>query len=126
MTATKSFGLGAVLSVTTGVLLADIGELYDILGWMTGDNLFTHQLPRAGRECLEPLLEQHPDLREVVVPEFETPDEYVAWLNDVAVPQYGATREVTPLAAGAHTYIDPLTELVQMRESRENESRRTL
>lgn len=111
MSDTKTFSLGAVLSVTTGRLLADIGECYEILGWMTGESLFTHQLPRAGEECLGPLLEQHPDLRCVVVPEFDTPDEYMTWLHDVAVPEYGATREVAPLAAGVRSYVDPLTEL---------------
>ena len=29
--------------------------IYDILNFLTGDNLYTHQLPRAMREC-EPWL----------------------------------------------------------------------
>ena len=64
MPSTKTFHLGDILSVTTSRLVSPrhIDGVYDILNWMTGDNLFTHQLPRASRECEGPLLAQHPDL----------------------------------------------------------------
>ena len=48
---TKTFDLGTVLTVTTGRLLTDIGNLYEILNFMTGDDLMTHQLPRATEAC---------------------------------------------------------------------------
>lgn len=59
----KSFPINVVLTVTTGRLLTKgegprdngIGQLYDILNWMTGDNLFTHVLPRAA-EFARPIL----------------------------------------------------------------------
>ena len=70
MDATKRFPLRVVLSVTTGRLFTKprglddngIGDLYDILNWMTGDNLLTHQLPRAARQCTPLLLETFPFL----------------------------------------------------------------
>lgn len=60
----KTFPLGTVLSITTGYLLAPngIGGVYEILNFMTGDNLYTHQLPRVGRECAPYLLKQFPAL----------------------------------------------------------------
>lgn len=60
----KEFSLGDVLSITTGRLLSErhIDGVYDILNWMTGDDLFTHQLPRAGRACEPWLIEQYPTL----------------------------------------------------------------
>jgi len=59
---TKSFPLGTVLSVTTGRLCCNIGEVYEILNHLTGDNLFTHVLPRAGRFAGPLILEQYPEL----------------------------------------------------------------
>lgn len=47
----KRFHLGDVLSITTGHLLSPrhMEGVYEILNHMTGDQLFTHQLPRASR-----------------------------------------------------------------------------
>lgn len=48
---TKSFHIGDVLSAMTGTLVSPrhIGGVYDVLNWMTGESLMTHQLPRASR-----------------------------------------------------------------------------
>jgi hypothetical protein len=118
MTATKPFHLGDILSVTTGclVLPRHIDGVYDILNWMTGDNLFTHQLPRACGECEPHLKAQHPDLADVSVPEFDDGDldhvkaQVEAWLA-TQVERFGEFREVAPLSGGDHTVIDPLVEL---------------
>lgn len=58
----KSFRTPVVVSVTSKFLLCDMGELYDVLNYMTGSDLFTHQLPRAGDACTPALIEQHPKL----------------------------------------------------------------
>jgi len=63
MKTTKSFTIGAVLSVTTGRLVCDIGDVYDILNHITGDNLFTHVLPRACRFAEPLILEAFPELK---------------------------------------------------------------
>ena len=101
---TRQFHLGDILSVTTGCLVSPrhMDGVYDILNWMTGDNLFTHQLPRANDECQGPLLAQHPDLAAI-----EVPDEWGDgsregakravddWLAE-QVTIYGETRQVAP------------------------------
>lgn len=123
---TRTFHLGDVLSVTTGRLVSPrhMGGIYDILNWMTGDNLFTHQPPRAMDECQGPLLAQHPDLAAIVVPgDFGSDDDHAKkavdnWLAE-QVAIYGETREVAPLAAGEHSRIDPITELRAMKPDAE-------
>lgn len=111
----REFALGDVLSVTTDRLLSrdHMQGVYRILNYMTGDDLFTHQLPRAGDECRPHLLAQHPDLAAIEVPQWghATKEEVYGWLDEMEA-QYGATRSVTPLASVDHTRIDPLSELV--------------
>ncbi|SKM39443.1 Uncharacterised protein [Mycobacteroides abscessus subsp. massiliense] len=110
----RMFGLGAILTVTTDRMLAhDIGEIYELLNFMTGDNLFTHQLPRAAGECKPALLEQHPQLAGIAVPELPDADAYMAYLAGLE-DTYDAELAVTPLAGDAHKHINPLTELADM------------
>lgn len=114
---TREFHIGDILSVTTGRLVSPhgMGGVYDILNWMTGDNLMTHQLPRACEECAEPLLAQHPDLGDVSVPESANSEESVmAWLATM-VERFGDTRPVEPLAPADHTRIDPIQELRMLK-----------
>lgn len=114
-TATKTFHIGDILSVTTGKLVSPrhVDGIYDILNFMTGDNLFTHQLPRAMDECAPSLLEQFPDLAAVTAPEFQGETEVWTWLA-AQVEQFGETREVAQLHPDEHTRIDPITEMHQM------------
>lgn len=115
---TRTFPLRVVLTVTTGRLLTapkgprdnGIGDLYELLNYMTGDNLFTHQLPRAGEACKEPLLQQHPQLRAVNV-DAVNGDNWKEWLAE-QVAQYGEYLEVTPLVEWTH--IDPILEAETM------------
>lgn len=65
--ATKQFHVGDLLSVTTGRIVArrHVDALYDLLGHMTGDSPFTHQLPRFGDECKPWLYRWFPELESV-------------------------------------------------------------
>ena len=107
----KTFDLGTVLSVTTERMLATCSQLYKILNWMTGDDIFTHQLPRVALECAPFILKQHPVLNEV-----ETPDECDDWEAWLAVQRkkYGDEFAIKPLPKGAHEFKDPITELQEI------------
>jgi len=73
MAETKRFPLRDILSVTTGRLLTKangphdngIDAIYKLLGWMTEDSPFTHQLPRFADECKPWLLRWFPELATV-------------------------------------------------------------
>jgi hypothetical protein len=112
---TKKFDLGDVLSITTGRLVSrrHMDGVYDILSFMCGESLFTHALPRASRECAPKLLEQHPGLADIEVPEELNKDNYEAWLDSLA-EEHGTELEVAPLADGEHEVIDPLEEMTAM------------
>lgn len=110
----RAFALGDVLSVTTGRLVSPSGivGVYDILNFMTRDKLYTHQLPRACRECAPWLLRQHPQLAAVVGAEV-TPENWREWIA-AQVEQFGKELAIEPIPHDDHTYRDPLEELQEM------------
>lgn len=105
------FTLGEVLSITTGKLLCPMGGVYKILNHMTGDNLFTHQLPRAMREMQPHLLAQFPQLAAINA-EVVTTENWGPWLHD-QVLEYGNEFDVKPAPEHAHEFIEPLSELAE-------------
>jgi hypothetical protein len=115
---TRTFDLGDVLTITTGALVSarHVDGIYDILNYMTGDNLFTHQLPRAMDACAGPLLDQHPQLASVVLPDWPhgvTAEVVHAWVDEMRLT-YGDSLPVAPLSEWHH--VDPLQEMVEMTE----------
>lgn len=108
----QTFHIGDILSITTDCLVSPghMDGVYRILQHMTGEPLWTHQLPRAAEECKPALLAQHPDLADVHAPEFADVAEVQRWLAE-QVQRYGERREVQPLAPEDHTSIDPISEL---------------
>ena len=113
---TKTFHIGDILSVTTGKLVSPrlMDGVYDILNWLTDDNLMTHQLPRAIRECEGFLRAQFPDLPAEVDLTGLTQDDAPAWFAALEAA-HGATREVPRMPHVDHTRIDPITELRMIR-----------
>jgi hypothetical protein len=112
---TRTFALADILTMTTGRLLATRGidAVYDIANWMTGDDLFTHQLPRAADACGPALLAQHPQLTNVAPPEDSDVPDLMAWLTN-AEAEHGQELPVTPLPAGAWQHQNPIEELCDM------------
>jgi hypothetical protein len=110
----RKFSLGCVLSVTTGRLLSPKGVdgLYEILNYMTGDNLFTHALPRASKEATPHILRQYPQLADVDASSV-TRENWKQWLAE-QVAKYGEELELTPIAEGEYTPRNPLEELTEM------------
>lgn len=127
---TKKFHLGDVLSITTGRLVSPrhTDGVYDILNFMTGDNLFTHQLPRASDECKPYLIEQFPQLD---TPEMDfavaelgkmlktksgkaDAEKLVAGWLAKQVAKYGEEFEVKPIPKGAHAVKNPIAEAAEM------------
>lgn len=114
MNTAKTFHLGDILSATTGKLVSTrhIEGVYDILGFMTGENLMTHQLPRAMREAAPEILRQHPDLADIHPPTL-TPETWRGWL-DAMIMRFGKTRTLTPMVG--HVPVDPMLELASMTD----------
>jgi hypothetical protein len=108
----KKFPVEAVLTVAYDKLLCDIGIVYEICNFLSGDNLYTHQLPRAHRILSPWIFEQYPMLRNWD----ETPinnqnyREYV----ELARQRFGDSLMVTRISRDRWTHIDPLEEIGAM------------
>ena len=111
----RHFHLGDILSITTGRLVSPrlIEGVYDILGYMTRDTLWTHQLPRASGECRPWLLRWHPQLAEVDA-SIVNSENWEQWLA-CQVTLFGRTLPVQRIPADDHERKHPWDELVAMR-----------
>lgn len=113
----REFPTTDVITALTGYLVSrnGIGALYDVLNFMTNDNLFTHQLARAFDETKPYLVEQHPDLALLHIPNWDglAPEQREpavrAWIEE-QLEKFGPTRVVRRIPAEAHKRIDPITE----------------
>lgn len=133
MSESKTYPLSVVLTITTGRLLAPpVGDsngmphVYDILGWMTGDQPFTHRLPRVAGEC-KPWLERwFPEL----TPESEYVETALMGVDKLGMAQAIAgylveaqrrgcrkTYDVARIPRDDHERKNPIDELVEMRGS---------
>lgn len=130
---TKQFPLRVLLTVTTGRLLTKsvspndngIGDLHNILEWMTNDSIWTHQLPRFGDECKPWLLRWFPNLALAATDESLTALDKVieargaeegveAWLRTIQ-PRLNLKYDVPRIPQDDHEHKDPYDEIVQMR-----------
>lgn len=130
----KLFHISDVLSVTTGHLVSSRGMegVYDILNFLTGDDLYTHQLPRAMRECEPWLRTQFPRLmrddpltaavlKALDAAIQETPRDghaavvarFVEFIRDKQ--KFPEQVPVYEMGADMHTHIDPAEEAKAMR-----------
>lgn len=110
----REFHLGDVLSITTGRLVSPrhVDGIYDILNFMTGESLYTHQLGRAMQACRPSLLNQHPALAEVDVSDVGV-NNWRPWLL-TQTARFGEVLAVEPLLPGVYAAMDPIDELRTM------------
>lgn len=114
MSETRTFHLGDIVAAGTGCLVAPRGieAVYEILNWLTGDNLYTHQLPRAGRESAPWLARWFPWYSQIDT-SVVTKDNWRSKLDEW-VALYGETHSVPRIPRDDHTHRDPVEELQEM------------
>lgn len=115
-TDTRSFHIGDLITVVEGHLVSPdhMTGIYNVVDFVTGQEHMTHQLPRAAREVTPWLLEQHPWLADITVPDGLGGEAGVReWLAPV-IEQYGERHEVRPLPDGAYVGREPIAELQEM------------
>jgi hypothetical protein len=137
---TKVFPLRTILTVTTGRLLTQpkgeddngIGDLYEILGWMTNDSPYTHQLGRFAEESKPWLFRWFPELGTASAcldkldgwlskmrdKSSEGAEQALAfWFTEIKMlePRLKDEYEVPKIPADDHEQKEPYAELVSVR-----------
>jgi hypothetical protein len=111
---TRTFPTEKVLSVLTGRLLCDIDGVYEVLGWMAGEALFTHQLPRIAREARPVMIKLHPQLAQAQEEaKLVTTENWRSWREEW-IDRYGTEIVLRKMTACEHEHIEPISEAVEM------------
>ena len=109
----KEFPTADVLGTITGIRLGDLDGIYEVSSFMSGEAVFTHQLPRVGREIQAVVLRQHPELHPVIKEaESITPENWQPILAGW-IARYGSTIALEPMSTDEHESIDPISELAE-------------
>lgn len=109
----KELPTNDVLGVVTGRLLGDIGGIYEVLNYMTGESLFTHQLPRIADEARPVILAKYPMLQQAIdEAEQVTTKNWSEW-RDRWLGRYGPVMAIPKLTTDEHERIDPLSEAAE-------------
>lgn len=111
------FTTGEIISAGTGKLCCPVERLYAIYNFLTGDDLMTHQLPRAFRACEAHVRKQCPWLDDLNAEEVN-PETWKAWLAK-AEARVGLEHELEPLPAGEWMKCNPITEAIQLMGGRD-------
>ena len=111
----REFDLESVLTVTTFKMLTKIDNLYDLLNYLTGEDLYIHQLPRAGEVAIKYILELYPslvnvDAQNVKITNEEEAKAFVKQYNDL----YGEKLTLSPMPKERYESISPIVELDKM------------
>ena len=112
---TKAFPTGAVISVLTGYLVSEnhMRGIYEVLNWMTGESVFTHQIPRISDQARPVILALHPDMQPVMDEcKNVNGDNWKQWLQTWK-DRYGDEITVPLMNIAEHERIDPISELAE-------------
>jgi len=125
----RQFHIGTIMSISTDYLLAPnrIGGVYEILDYMAGDSLYTHQLGRAAKEVKPEILKQLPFLGsdemlnevrrlEETLPLLTTDEprtQFVEAFVQQMAAKFGEFHELMPVPFSVE-HKDPIEELQEM------------
>lgn len=111
--ATKEFPTTVVMSAVSGFLMCDFPLVHEFCEFMAGEPVWTHQLPRVGREAQAAFLRQHPDKRWAIdLCDTVNKDNYQA-VADRLIDEIGPMIAVHSMGDEEHERIDPVSELAE-------------
>ena len=96
--------------------MCDIGNLYEILNFLTQDSLFTHQLPRAAEDAKPWMAESLPWLNGLTLSEVnrENVQERLRHYTEVL----GESHELSPVPHATELHRDAIEEAEEMAPGR--------
>ncbi len=112
MAETKEFATEDVLSAVVGVLVSErgMGSVYEVLNWMSGESLMTHQIVRVMKEARPVMFAAYPVLAEAMADSHSCNRETWEQWRDAWVDKIGPVISVVKLTEDTHERIDPISE----------------
>ena len=108
----KPFHLGAILTVTTDIVMtSSIDDVLQLLSHMASEPIAIQQVPRVADEAKPVILRQHPALAELD-PTRVPSSAILAWLAE-QVKRFGETLPIAPMTADEHERVDAVQELAE-------------
>ena len=93
----RIFSLGTVLSITTGIVYAEMEKVYDALEYLQQSSIFTHQLPLAADIATLYIYTKYPKLINVGKNKKFKGKEAVFSFLEKAEKKYGKEFELEPI-----------------------------
>jgi hypothetical protein len=99
--AEREFHIGDILSVSTGYFASPngFGAVHELIEYLLGEPVMTHELPGVWERCKRGLIAQHPQLADADCTGI-TPQNHAARLAAL-VAEYGESLPVAPIVAGS-------------------------
>ncbi len=116
---TKEFDLGAILNISTSRLFTNMDDVYDVLNYLTGDEIYSHQIPRVMKTAKSYVLSLYPELEgigvDVAISSFEDAKAFV----DEQKKTFGEKLPLSPMSkADGYIPMDPIEEAEEMLSGR--------
>jgi len=111
---TETLSMAQLVTIVDGHMVCSMGDVYKALNHLTGQSLFTHQLPNASRRAEPYLVELFPWLSECTIADGQVTD----WDSAAAALQpyidaHGDAFHVDPMPLTAE-FVDPIGDLEAM------------
>lgn len=118
MIKSEQFHISAVIGAATGILCDDINDIKRLLSFMVGESVFTHSLPRVGRECKPYLYDQFPwltglDMDKARQENGHDKEAWLSWVDTVGQKWVNGSDNVVvqSIPQDDHDVINPVEEL---------------
>ena len=94
----RQFPICDILTVITGRLVMPDGlsDAQKLMSFLTGEPVYTSQVPVMLPECQYELIRQHPFLKAVQLRDPASPEQIKQWLNEATL-QFGASLTVSSI-----------------------------
>ena len=117
----KEFDLGAILNITTKRLFTSMEDVYEVLNYLTGDSIYTHQLPRVMPLAKAYVLSLYPELTGVGdTVEINSFDDAKAFIKEQK-KVFGNKLPLSPMEKNdGYSYVDPIEEAIDMTSEKTN------
>lgn len=110
----RSFDLGTILSITSKRVFTDERNIYDILEFLFGNEVYSHQMPRVMNITSTYILSFYPGLKGIGKKEIINDWQDVKAFITKQKETFGDNLVLSPMPKELCEYIDPIEEAIDI------------